>query len=125
MPHDRFYGIAAVEIAEHRADRDLLARAYALAVGDAEKTKAIYILIRAERLEQEDLEFVIREAQLKKEAAEREKRLVKKPLPQKINLPSKELEKSQPHPVEFSDPEMAKAVKAMRDALAASKFKDA
>lgn len=52
MPHDHFYGIAAEEIARHEFDKDLMARAYAIALGDAEKTKAVYISIRAERLDE-------------------------------------------------------------------------
>ena len=52
MLHDRFYGIAAEEIARQEVDKDLFARAFAMALGDPEKTKAIYITIRAERLEE-------------------------------------------------------------------------
>lgn len=54
MPHDRHYGLAAQELAEQRPDRDLFAKAYALALGDAQKTKAIYIRERAPRLELEE-----------------------------------------------------------------------
>jgi hypothetical protein len=43
MPHDRFYGIAAEELARQEIDKDLFARAYAIALGDAEKTKALCI----------------------------------------------------------------------------------
>lgn len=71
MPHDRFYGIAAEEIARHEVDKDLMARAYAMALGDAEKTKAIYIGVRAERLEELACELV-EEHQRAEEARQRE-----------------------------------------------------
>jgi len=131
MPHDRFYGIAAAELAEQRPDRDLLARAYALALGDPDKSKAIYIGIRAERLEEEAMETARRDAELERLRIQRERERAreeakaprKQPLPQKVDLPAarpKVQEAPKPEAMMFSDPEIAKAVQAMRDALAAS-----
>jgi hypothetical protein len=51
MPADRFFGAAAEELASGNFDRDLFARCYAIALGDSEKSKAVYIAARAERLE--------------------------------------------------------------------------
>jgi len=123
--------MAAAELAEQRPDRDLFARAYAIAFGDPEKTKAVYIGIRAERLEEEAIEAAQREAEAEKvriqrarEKAQREAYAArKKPLPQKVDIPPpppKPKEKTAPPSVSFSDPEIAKAVQAMRDALAVS-----
>lgn len=51
MPHDRFFGMAAEELSNGRFDRDLFARCYSKASGNSEKAKAIYIAVRADRIE--------------------------------------------------------------------------
>ena len=51
MVHNKYYEIAAEEVARQSVDKGLFARSYATALGDAEKTKAIYIGLRAENLE--------------------------------------------------------------------------
>jgi hypothetical protein len=71
MPHERFYGLAAAEIAERRPDCDLLAKAYAVAGGNAEKTKALYIGMRAEELEKEAKASDMRAARAERESAAR------------------------------------------------------
>ena len=167
MPHDRFYGIAAEEIARHEVDKDLMARAYAMALGDADKTKAIYIGIRAERLEQLACELVEerqradeerrqeeqRDARVAAEARAREARAAEaraaetraaetraaaaratearrhekdqEDLKQRIDVAAaaarREAAKIKarplPNPEDFTDPKMADAVRAMREAL--------
>jgi hypothetical protein len=172
MPHDRFYGIAAEEIARHEVDKDLMARAYAMALGDADKTKAIYIGIRAERLEQLACELVEerqraeeerrqeerRDARVASEARARDARAAEaraaearaaearaaetraadaratearkqekdqEDLKQRIDAAAaaarreaaKIKEKPRPNPEDFTDPKMADAVRAMREAL--------
>jgi hypothetical protein len=125
MPHDRFYGFAAAELAEQRPDRDLFARAYAMALGDAEKTKAIYIGIRAERLEEEAIDAAHREAAIEKTRVQQERERAKRKAADapKRSLPEK-VEACPPLlPTTFTDPEIARAVQAMREALAASAFR--
>lgn len=77
MPHDRFYGIAAEEVARQEVDKDLFARAFALALGDPEKTKAIYIGFRAERLEELAREMAAIQAKKEAETKKREEELLK------------------------------------------------
>ena len=142
MPHDRFYGIAAEEIARHEVDKDLMARAYAMALGDADKTKAIYIGIRAERLEQLACELVeerqraeeerrqeeqrdaraaaearAREARKQERDREDEKRRIDAAAAAARREAAKPKEKPLPNPEDFTDPKMADAVRAMREAL--------
>ncbi len=90
MRDEEFYGIAALEIAEQRFSQPLMAKAYAHAVGDPEKTKALYVLMRAAQLKEEgairhieevaarrtqELKRTVEEAQKKQDAAaERRKR---------------------------------------------------
>ena len=125
MPHDRFYGMAAAEIAEQRPDRDLFARAYAMALGDSEKTKAIYIGIRAERLEEEAAQAARREAEAERARVQREAVARTRAFPQKVDVPSsREGVAPKEESTVFTDPHMGKAVQAMRDALAASKFQN-
>jgi hypothetical protein len=50
---EEFYGKAASEIAERRHDRALMAKAFALAMGDQGKTHALYICMRVEQLKEE------------------------------------------------------------------------
>lgn len=71
MPLDRYYGIAAEEVACQDVDKDLFARAFASALGDPEKTKAIYIGMRAERLEQMALEMAANRAREEADAKNR------------------------------------------------------
>jgi hypothetical protein len=163
MPHDRFYGIAAEEIARHEVDKDLMARAYAMALGDAEKTKAIYIGIRAERLEELACEIVeehlrvleetqreehrqareasearqeeakekygkeresteARAAEARKHDKDREEARRHADATAAALLRSAEKPKgnSLPSPDDFSDPKVAEAVRAMREALRVS-----
>lgn len=122
MPHDRFYGIAAEELARQEIDKDLFARAYALALGDAEKTKAIYIGIRAERLE--ELAHALAESRARDEAeAKRREREYSRQRSKTVSastVPPPAPEKPLPKPEDFTDPQMAAAVRAMLDALGAS-----
>lgn len=53
MRDEDFYGLAACEILEKTHSVGLMAKAYAAALGDAEKTKALYIGMRAEQLKVE------------------------------------------------------------------------
>jgi hypothetical protein len=53
MNDENYYGIAAREIVERRYDSALMAKAYALALGDPDKTRAFYIGLRADRLKEE------------------------------------------------------------------------
>ncbi len=147
MPEDRYYGIAAAEVAEQRPDRDLFARAYAIALGDPEKTKAVYIGIRAERLQEEADVRAQREAERKRVEAQKEKERLQREkdaqsqrtFPQKLNIPTPQppqpkvqskppcisrepTPKATPPQPQFYDPEIERAVKAMREALDASKF---
>ncbi len=161
MPHDRFYGIAAEEIARHEVDKDLMARAYAMALGDADKTKAIYIGIRAERLEQLACELVEERQRAEEQRRQEEQRDARaaearaaetraaetraaetraadaratearkqekdqEDLKQRIDVAAaaarreaaKIKEKPRPNPEDFTDPKMADAVRAMREAL--------
>jgi hypothetical protein len=50
MRDEYFYGIAAQEIAQNKHCVGLMAKAYASALGDADKTKAFYIAMRASQL---------------------------------------------------------------------------
>jgi len=120
MPLDRFYGIAAEELARQEIDKDLFARAYALALGDAEKTKAIYIGIRAERLE--ELAHALAEARARDEAEakRREHSRQRSKAASQSAVVSPASEKPLPKPEDFTDPQMAAAVRAMLDALGAS-----
>ena len=77
MPHQRYYGLAAAEIAQQRPDRDLFAKAYASAMGDAEKTKALYIGMRAEQIEKEEQASAARAAMAREEAVAAQKRMDK------------------------------------------------
>jgi hypothetical protein len=63
---DGFYGLAAQEITDQRFVHALMAKAYSLALGDAAKTRALYIAMRAEQLKEE------RELASAREAAGRE-----------------------------------------------------
>jgi len=100
-----------------------MARAYAMALGDAEKTKALYIGMRAQRMEDEAVAASRREAQLQKDRAKQAKAQAKlqrtaKPSSQGIG------QLAEPKTMDMSPEETARAVKAMREALAASGFKD-
>lgn len=123
MPHDRFYGNAAAELSEQKPDRDLFARAYALALGDPEKTKAIYIGIRAARLEEEAIAAAAREAEIKKSYLQQEReRAKRKSSHLEASSPLKFAEPPSDTASIFNENEIAKAVQAMREALAASRF---
>jgi hypothetical protein len=50
MKDEDFYGIAARELATRNHSEALMAKAYALALGDPEKTKSLYIGLRADQL---------------------------------------------------------------------------
>ncbi|MBC7365424.1 MAG: hypothetical protein H7343_01215 [Undibacterium sp.] len=117
MPRDRFYGVAAEELTSHSADKDLFARAYAMALGDADKTKTIYIGIRAERLEllahEQAAENEKKISAQKTADKRREAHFFKQPI----------LHKPLPKPEDFSDPKMAEAVRAMIAALGVSEWR--
>jgi hypothetical protein len=53
MRDETFYGLAAREIAERQFNQALMAKAYALALGDPDKTRALYIGMRADQLKEE------------------------------------------------------------------------
>lgn len=129
MPHDRFYGIAAEEVSRQEVDKDLFARAYAIALGDPEKTKAIYIGIRAERLE-ELAEWAL-QAEIKA-AKDEEARARKFRAEQEIHeRETKEREAKEraakrqndtPILDSMEDAQVPDSVKAMREALKATKW---
>lgn len=142
MAHDRFYGLAAEEIAQQRVDKDLFARAYAAALGDGEKSKAIYIGIRAERLEQEFIEEEARrsaavaaetarkisedEARRKIERDKQRWRFSTEPDTQKSPAqaaakpkPAPPPEKQYVRPEDIADPKIAESVRVMLEALKA------
>ncbi|MFA5263192.1 MAG: hypothetical protein WC378_05155 [Opitutaceae bacterium] len=147
MPHDRFYGLAAEEVARHEVDKDLFARAYAAALGDPEKTKAIYIGIRAERLEELARELVATSERENKErqrreqeqaralVAAREKEDKERQMREREVLESRSVmaqpatkvtpmvtapEHSLPKSEDFSDPQLDAAIRRMLDALSVS-----
>lgn len=53
MRDEDFYGLAAREISERQFSQPLMAKAYALALGDPDKTRALYIGMRADQLKEE------------------------------------------------------------------------
>jgi hypothetical protein len=55
MNNDEFYQQAAREIAEDRVQQGLMAKACALTDGDQERTRAFYMRLRAEELQQDAL----------------------------------------------------------------------
>ena len=148
MPHDRFFGIAAQELADASFDRDLCARCYATALGDAEKTKALYIAIRAERLEElalemakaarENLEAARARAELEAKEKSRQDRerdkAARRSQEEAIRIKNAEEDRrmwrsTETKPplskgVQFSDPSVQTAVDAMREALRASGWKN-
>ena len=73
MRDEDFYGLAVREIVERTFIEALLAKAYALALGDPEKTKALYIRMRADQLKEKAalLAADVRERKIKKEATEK------------------------------------------------------
>ena len=68
MRDEDFYGLAAMEIAEKRHSIPLMAKAYALALGDPDKTRALYIGMRADQIK---AEVVVLAANALKEEKER------------------------------------------------------
>jgi len=157
MPLDLFYGIAAEEINRQAFDKDLMARAFAMALGDGDKTRAIYIGIRAERLEEQarEVDRAQQAAEIEKEqdlqrqahenAAAKERERKEKDAARQNAVASeaaaKERERKEkdaarksaeaqarekdrlPNPADFTDPKIAAAVAAMREALQYSWFK--
>jgi DNA-directed RNA polymerase subunit K/omega len=101
MADEKYYGMAAKEIAAGTYDPDIMAKAFALALGETAKTHAIYIGMRAERLAST--------AKAQHQVAARESSPVGR-------LPAKPL----PKPEDFADPRAAAAVRAMLDALKVS-----
>ena len=62
MRDEDFYGLAAREIAEQQFNQALMAKAYAFGLGDPDKTRGLYIGMRADQLKEEAVIFV-RDAQ--------------------------------------------------------------
>jgi hypothetical protein len=63
-----FYGAAAQELLSHQVNQALFAKAFALALGDAEKTKALYIGMRSDQLKEGAVVEIAAAAQRAREA---------------------------------------------------------
>ena len=64
-----FYGAAAEELAVGDVDKSIMAKAYALAIGDGEKTKALFIGFRADQFK-EQAAAALAEAEIHRRAQE-------------------------------------------------------
>ncbi len=80
--------MAAREIAEQQFSQPLMAKAYAIALGDPDKTRALYIGMRADQLKQE-ANAIITLAQAK----EKERKTVENELQKKSEREREEVEK--------------------------------
>lgn len=131
MIDERFYGIAANEVSNQNVDQSLFAKCFAQALGEADKTKALYISARAERLakvDQLERERSIRQEKERKVADKRREKEAKRhrfdALEAKLRAStgrSNEGAKGRPlpNPDDFSDPKHAEAVRKMLAALKA------
>ena len=84
------YGLAAQEIAEKWLNHDLLAKAYALALGDHDRTLAVYMRLRVEEMKNDLKNLEVRGAEEKRKR-EKEIRLFEKQ--EKIRLEKERLQK--------------------------------
>ena len=77
MRDEDFYGLALREVTEHQFSQPLMAKAYALALGDPDKTRALYIGMRADQLKAEAVTAIAlereRQKRLERERIEAEK----------------------------------------------------
>lgn len=83
MRDEDYYGLAALEITERRFDHPLMAKAFAHALGNANKTRALYIRMRADQLKKEATTLA-REARKRERLQRAEEQAAKEVLERKL-----------------------------------------